>query len=73
MLLGLYRDDGLAVGSLTPRQMELAKKDICEILQKLELKITNGTNIKVVDFLDMTLDLNTRTHKPYNKPKNTPL
>ena len=40
LLLGLYRDDGLTVGDLTPRQMELVKKDICKIFQKLELKIT---------------------------------
>ena len=72
LLFGLYRDDGLAVGDLTPRQMELAKKDICKIFQNQDLKITIFTNIKVVDFLDVTLDLNTRKHKPYNKPTNTP-
>ena len=73
MRIGLYRDDGRAVGDLTPRQMELVKKEICKIFQNQDLKITIVTNIKVVDFLDVTLDLNTRTHKPYNKPNNTPL
>ena len=70
---GLYRDDGCGSNTLTPRQRENMKKDICKIFQSFGLQITIETNIKVVNFLDVTLDLNTHTHRPYNKPNNTPL
>ena len=30
-------------------------------------------SLKVVDFLNIKMDLNTREHKPYMKPNNTPL
>ena len=29
--IGLYRDDGLAVMSQTPRKIEKAKKEICKV------------------------------------------
>ena len=34
--------------------------------------MTIEANKKVIDFLDVTLDLNTGKHKPYNKPNNIP-
>ena len=71
--VGLYRDDGLAVSRKTPRQTEQTKKDICKIFHKNNLKITIEANLKSVDFLDITMDLRTETHKPYMKPNNTPL
>ena len=37
-----------------------------------DLKITIEANKKVVNFLDITLDLNTEKFKPYSKPSNTP-
>ena len=37
------------------------------------LKITVDANKKVVNFLDVTLDLNTGKFKPYSKPSTTPL
>ena len=57
----------------TPRQMEKAKKQICQIFANNNLKITVDANKKVVNFLDVTLDLNTGKFKPYSKPSNTPL
>ena len=35
--------------------------------------LTTEKNLKIVKFLEVTLNLNTRTHKPYNKPNNNPL
>ena len=67
---GLYRDDGLMVSMLTKRQNELLKKRICEIFQKNGLKITINTNLKIVDFLDVTFDLENDLYKPYLKPNN---
>ena len=37
------------------------------------LKITIDANKKIVNFLDVTLDLNKGTHEPYLKPNNKPL
>ena len=71
--IGLYQDDGLAVLNQTPREIERAKKDICQIFARNNLKITIEANKKVVNFLDVTLDLNTGKFKPYTKPMSTPL
>ena len=37
------------------------------------MKITIEANKKVVNFLDVTLDLNTEKFKPYSKTSNTSL
>lgn len=67
---GLYRDDGLGILNATPRRVELIKKDICQIFNQHSLKITIDANKKVVNFLDVTLDLNKGNYKPYMKPNN---
>ena len=66
--IGLYRDDGLATGFQTPRQLDIIKKKLCKIFEEHELSITIEANKKVVNFLDVTLDLNTGLYKPYMKP-----
>ena len=65
--VGLYRDDGLATCTKTPKQVEALKK---EIFKKHKLQITIEASKKVVDFLDITLDLRTGVYKPYKKPNN---
>ena len=67
---GLYRDDGLSIVKGTPRQIENMKMDICITFQENDLRITIEANKKVVNFLDVTLDLNTGKHIPYMKPNN---
>ena len=47
--------DGLAVTRATPRQVENLKKKICEIFRKNKLEVTIETNLKKVDFLDITM------------------
>ena len=69
--LGLYRDDGLGVCSLTARQVEKLKQTMCKVFQKYNLKITTDVNHKIVNFLDVTLDLDSGIFKPYMKPNNT--
>ena len=69
--LGLFRDDGLAVSYLTKRENQNVKKEICKIFRQEGLEITITANLKVVEFLDVELDLSTGTHKPYTKPNNT--
>ena len=68
--IGLYRDDGLAVMSQTPRKIEKAKKEICKVFAENGLRVTIEANKKVVDFLDVTLDLNTGKYKPYSNTAN---
>ena len=70
---GLYRDDGLGITQASPRQAEQVKKDLCNIFGKHGLKITIEANKKVVNFLDVTLNLSSGKHMPYNKPNNIPL
>ena len=54
---GLYRDDGLVICKGTRRQNENTKKQLCEIFRRNKLKITVEVNLKVIDFLDVELDL----------------
>jgi hypothetical protein len=70
--VGLYRDDGLAATSSTPRQVEKIKKQITEIFNKLGLQITIEANLKVVNFLDICMDLDSDIYKPYIKPNTIP-
>ena len=73
--IGLYRDDGLATCNKTARETENIKKEICKIFKENKLNITIEANKNVIDFLDITMDLRTRVHKPFMKPnnKNTPI
>ena len=69
---GLYRDDGLIVTHLSPRETEIIKKTICEIFRKNYLSISIQANITTVDFLDVTLNLKDNTISPFRKPNDTP-
>ena len=68
-----YRDDGLAISFLTPRNTEKVKKEICRIFEKNGLRVEIKANLKTVDFLDVTLDIETGIFKPFVKPNNIPL
>ena len=68
--IGLYRDDGLGALKKTPREIENIKKYICQTFNEHNLKLTIEANKKTVNFLDVTLDLNSSTYKPYTKPGN---
>ena len=71
--IGCYKDDGLGVSSSTPRQVESIKKKICETLRKFGLKITIEANKKIVQYLDVELNLEKGSFRPYIKPGDTPL
>ena len=55
--IGLYRDDGLGVTSMRPRQVEKMKQKMCRIFQGFDLKITIDVNHRIVNFLGVTFDL----------------
>ena len=69
--IGLYRDDGLAAVNSTPRAIENIKKDICRIFNNNGLRITIEANKQIIDFLDITCNLNQCTYRPYTKPNTT--
>ena len=72
--IGLYRDDGLACfHGINGSKADKIRKDIIKIFNDLGLKITILTNIKTVNFLDITFDLTSGTYKPYNKPNGKPI
>ena len=71
--IGLYRDDGLAVHRVTSgREAERTKKDLVKRFNDLGLKILIETNLKVTNFLDLTLNLKTGRYHPYRKPNDSP-
>ena len=69
--IGLYRDDGLAVVNSTPRVIENIKKDICRIFNDNGLCITIEANKMIINFLDITFNLNQCAYQPYTKPSTT--
>jgi hypothetical protein len=71
--IGLYRDDGLGIFHEKPQAIERIKKDICAIFKEQDLNITIEANKKIVNFLDITLDLTKENFKPYMKPNSIPL
>ena len=71
--VGLYRDNGLASTSATPKMVKTIKKKISEIFRKNKLEVTIDANLKTVDFLDITMDLQNDTFQPFTKPNTVPL
>ena len=66
---GLYRDDGLAVlKNKSGPQSEQIKKNIQKIFKEHGLDIQ--CNMKVVDYVDVNINLNGVTYKPYIKPNS---
>ena len=59
------------MSSARPRQIEILKKKICKVFEKNRLKVTIEANAKIVNFLDITLDLSTSIYKPYMKENDT--
>ena len=66
--VGLYRDDGLAITNATPRDTENIKKEIYRIFNNNGLCITIEANKQIINFLDVTFNLNRSTYQPFIKP-----
>ena len=67
----LYRDDGFAVlKNKSGLQSEQVKKNIHKIFKEHGLDINIQCNIKIVNYLDVTFNLNDGTYHPYTKPNN---
>ena len=69
--IGLYRDDGLAAfRNVSGPQSEKIKKNFQRIFHENNLEIVILCNMKIVNYLDVTLNLNDGTYRPYHKPNN---
>ncbi|XP_065639655.1 uncharacterized protein LOC136072378 [Hydra vulgaris] len=73
--VGLYRDDGLCCfhGINGPQSERIKKNIVRRFMEKFNLKLTIKTNLKVVNFLDVTFNLLENTFQPYRKPGDHPL
>ena len=69
----LYRDDGLGITTSSPRLQEKLKQSIVRIFAQQDLNITIEINLSRVDYLDITMDLETGIFKPYRKPGDRPV
>jgi len=72
--VGLYRDDGLAILENTsgPRSEQI-RKQIIKIFKENGLQITTETNLQQINFLDVTLNLETGKYWPFRKPNSQPI
>ena len=64
----LYRDDGLGITQSTGRQTEKLRQAIIKVFKEQDLNITILTGLTKVNFLDVTMNLENGTFKPYRKP-----
>ena len=67
--IGLYRDDGLSVfKNKSGTQLERVKKNLQKTFKDFGLENVPESNLKSVNYLDVTLNLNNGSFKPYHKP-----
>ena len=72
--IGLHRGNGLAVfKGMSGSMAESAKKNIIRSFNGIGLCITIQTNLKTVNFLDVTLNPCNGKHYTYRKPNDRPL
>ena len=72
--IGHYRDDGLpAFRNMGPRTADRIRQQFSEIFHPEGLKITVTANMKIVNFLDITLNLLNGKFYPNRKPDNPPV
>ena len=71
---GHCRDDGLAIlQNCSGQRMDNIRKKLIKLFKDESLDITVETNLKITDFLDITLNLSTGKFYPYRKPNDMPL
>ena len=70
--IGLYRDDGLAAfRDVSGSVAERIKTDIIKSFHQLGLRITIQTNLRIVNFLDVTFNLINGKYYPYRMSRCT--
>ena len=69
----IYRDDVLGITRATSRQQERMRQMITNVFREYWLGVTIFINLKKVNFLDVTFDLENEIYKSYRKPGDMPL
>ena len=68
--IGLYRDDGLAIlKNTTDPVAEKLKKKFQKLFKEKDLDIIVQCNLKITNYLDITLNSNDVLYHPYRKHK----
>ena len=70
--IGLYRDDRLVIFENISRPKQLIRKHITRHFKNHRLKITIQTNLKIVNYLNVTFNLTNGSYYLYRKPNNLP-
>ena len=71
--IGLYRDDGLAVTNLPGPELDRLRKQVTRIFKSHNLQITVDAGAKVTDFLDVSLNLENESYRPFRKDSRPPV
>lgn len=72
--IGIYRDHGLmVVNNSTGNKVDKLRKWIHRVFKSLHLKVKINSNIKQVDFLDVTLNLHLNNFQPFLKNNANPI
>ena len=72
--VGLYRCDGLGIlWNLSGSQIERLRKEFIEIFDECRSSITTKTNLNVIQFLNIELDLTHNTYRPYKATNYYPM
>ena len=67
--IGLYRDDGLPILKNTSGpDAEKLKKKLQKLFKENDLDIIIQCNLKIINYLNITLNLNNSSYHPYRKP-----
>ena len=59
--------------NLSGSKTERLRKNVVKVFKNYGLSITSKTNLKIVDYLDVTFDLQNNSYKPYKKPADLPV
>ena len=72
--VGLSCDDALSIfKNISRPEIEKKKKAIVKVFKKCGLSIAFDTNLRIIDFLDLTINLDKDLYKTYQKPNNSPI
>ena len=69
--VGLNKGDRLALfKNINGHRAEKIRKEFHQLFKENGLSLETDCNLKTINYLDITLDLNTGTYKPYSKPND---
>ena len=69
----LYRDDGLMCLKASGIEMDHIRQKLEQTFRKFGLKLVVSTNVKIVEYLDLRLNVENKTHRAYKKPNDVPV